>query len=69
VLEATLAERLAEAELRLAAEAGSAAVDGGAGEIRTPRSLECYELFVTTISERFRDKLGVTRQTLSLQVQ
>jgi site-specific DNA recombinase len=45
-----LADRLAEAELKLAAEPGNAAVDGGSGEIRIPRSLEFYEQFVTTIS-------------------
>jgi hypothetical protein len=60
-----LADRLADAELKLAAEAGGAAVDGGAGEIRTPRSLEFYQQFITTISARFQENPRATRSMLS----
>jgi site-specific DNA recombinase len=60
-----LADRLAEAESKLTAEAGSTVVDGNAGEIRTPRSLEFYELFVTTISARFHENSRETRATLA----
>jgi hypothetical protein len=59
-----LADRLAQAELKLTAEAESAAVDGGAGETRIPRSLEFYEQFVTTISARFQENSRETRTTL-----
>jgi site-specific DNA recombinase len=60
-----LADRLAQAESKLAAEAGNTVVDGGAGEIRGPRSLEFYELFVTTISARFQENSRETRMTLA----
>jgi hypothetical protein len=60
-----LADRLAQAELKLAAEAGNTAVDEGAGETRTPKSLEFYEQFVTTISVRFQENSRETRATLS----
>jgi hypothetical protein len=60
-----LADRLAEAELKLAAEAGSTTVDGDLEEIRNLRSLEFYELFVTTISARFQENSRATRMTLS----
>jgi hypothetical protein len=60
-----LADRLAEAELKLAAEAGSTPVDGVAEEIRNRRSLESYVLFVTTISARFQENSRETRMTLS----
>jgi hypothetical protein len=56
-----LADRLAEAELKLAAEAEGAAV----GEIRNPRSLEFYEQFLTTISVRFQENPRETRTMLS----
>ena len=46
-----LADRLSEVESKLAIEAGSATVDGSAGEVRTPRSLEFYEQFVATIAK------------------
>jgi hypothetical protein len=59
-----LADRLAEAELKLVAETGSAAV-GGAGEIRAPRSLEFYESFLTAISARFQENSRETRMTLA----
>jgi hypothetical protein len=60
-----LADRLAEAELKLAFEAGSAAIDGSAGEIRNPRALEFYEQFVATISARFQENSRETRTALS----
>jgi hypothetical protein len=60
-----LADRLAEAELKLVAETGSAAVDGCAGEIRAPRSLEFYEQFLTAISARFRENSRESRMTLA----
>jgi site-specific DNA recombinase len=60
-----LADRLAQAELKLAAEAKSATADGTAGGIRIPRSLEFYEQFVTTISARFQENSRETRMMLS----
>jgi hypothetical protein len=47
------AQSYGDAELKLVAEVENAAVDGGAGEMRIPRSLEFYEQFITTISARF----------------
>jgi hypothetical protein len=59
-----LADRLVEAELKLVAETGSAALDRDAGEIRVPRSLEFYELFLTAISARFQENSREIRTTL-----
>src|SRR5258708_18379153 len=60
-----LADRLAQAELKLAAEVENAVVDGDAGETRIPRSLEFYEQFITTISARFLENSRETRTMLS----
>jgi hypothetical protein len=60
-----LADRLAQAELKLAAEVENAVVDGGAGEMHIPRSLEFYEQFITTISARFQENSRETRTTLT----
>lgn len=60
-----LADRLVEAELKLAAEVGNAAVHGGAGEIRPPRSLGFYEQFVGTIAARFQENSRDTHMTLA----
>jgi Recombinase/Recombinase zinc beta ribbon domain len=60
-----LADRLAQAELKLAAEAGNTVVCEGAAETRTPKSLESYEQFITTISVRFREDSRETRKTLA----
>jgi hypothetical protein len=59
-----LANRLTQAELKLAAEPESAA-GGDAGEIRPPKSLEFYEQFVATISARFQENSRETRMTLA----
>jgi site-specific DNA recombinase len=61
----SLADRLAQAESKLATEVENSAIDGGAGEMRIPKSLEFYEQFVATISARFQENSRETRMTLA----
>jgi site-specific DNA recombinase len=59
-----LADRLAQAELKLTAQAKSPAADGAVGAMRFLRPPEFYEQFVTSISGRFQENSRETRTIL-----
>jgi site-specific DNA recombinase len=61
----SLAERLAQAELRLAAEERSAAIDQQAGATSAPQSAQFYRNFIETISKRFEENSRETRTILN----
>jgi len=59
-----LAERLAQAELNLAAEEGSGSFEASAWARCAPQSAQFYEDFLTTIYARFKEDVRETRSTL-----
>jgi hypothetical protein len=61
----SLAERLAQAELRLAAEERSAAIDQQAGAASAPQSAQFYRDFIETISKRFEENAREARTILN----
>jgi hypothetical protein len=56
---------LAQAELRLAAEERSAAIDQQAGAASVPQSAQFYRNFIETISKRFEENAREARTILN----
>jgi hypothetical protein len=62
----TLAERLVQAELELAAKEQRAALEQGVADaVSTPRCVQFYEQFVSALPKRLKENARETRATLS----
>jgi len=61
----TLAQRLTQVELKLAAEEERAALKQGAGAVSAPQSAQFYEHFLSSLAKRFKENARETRATLS----
>jgi hypothetical protein len=60
-----LAQRLSEAELKLAAEEERVALQQGVGAVSPPQSVRFYQRFVSTLAKRFKESARETRATLT----